>query len=244
MIRLSKLVDLELRTTQALHYGADLTPSGVERLSIDGLQVYRVPERGLPATERDGSRLDHFNRWTSRLNNITEIRLTNLQWGADWLNEKRPFIRCLFEHSRILGRFTNLRKLSMIFSFLSIFRHPVHAAIWIFAQKLPRTLGPVGITELELQGKFRVDDCVVPYEIPEDLKNLQRLSTTARAIGMDTERPIRSLPPSVQHLDIWLYHFSFGQVCQVLYNIFHICNRPDSRSEGKIHAFRDFGVQL
>lgn len=228
LTRLLKLVDLELRSTQALQYGLDLLPPGVKHLSIDGYQAYRIPERGLPAVH-GGISFHHFSGRKSRLSTITEVRLTNLQWGDDRLNEQVPFLYCLLEHSWVFQRFANLRKLSMIFSVLSIGWRPLHCAIALFSKRVSK------LTELEFRGKFNDDDCAAPQELPDDLKNLQRLSIAVRTIGMDTVHPVFSLPPSVQHLDLWMYHFSPDQFCEVLYNIFQICNKPDSNFEGKPH---------
>lgn len=117
----------------------------------------------------------------------------------------------------------------MIVSVLSIGRRPLHCAIAVFSKSVS------GLTELEFRGKLNDDDCPAPQDPPNDLKNLQRLSIAVRTIGKDTVHSVVLLPPSIQHLDLWMYHFSSDQFCEVLYNIFQICNKPGYNFEGKPH---------
>ena len=227
---LSKVVQLELRATRSVLFDVGLLPRSLKRLSIDGFQIYKAPEFG--TAFEPPSPLSHFDGLKSRLNDIAELHLSNLQWSDDDFWAPPAFRACVADHAKVLQRFNNLRKLSMTFSprlgtgHHSLFQH----GTTVLAKYLP------SLTELEFRGQSNTTIYApgIPAAISDKFNNLRRLSIAARAVGMDAPNPLLALPSTIQDLDIWLYHFSAKLLGEVLYNLCRVRNHtPQVAGNGK-----------
>ena len=97
----------------------------------------------------------------------------------------------------------------------TLFHSTLQLGIDILGEHLP------GLDDLEFLGRCPREHSPSSFVVSNRLNHLQRLSIAAQAIGLHTMSPTAFLPPTVQHLDLWLYYFTPERLSRVLY---HICN--------------------